>query len=367
MKIRSYTPPGSQNQPQEASPAPPPLPYPNGWFCVGFSTEWLPGVVQTRPFMGEDLVIYRTRSGKLRASRPYCPHLGAHLGAGGTVDGEHLVCPFHKFSFDVDGKCVRTPFGPPPRASLSLVEITEAYGIVWAWHHHNGDAPSWQLPDLDLPSDHAPVYRATDMAGHPQEVCENSFDYGHIQPLHGVEFLGEVSPPRADGPFYDINIKLNRRMPLLGNLQHLVSGKVIGLGGICVVVDLAQVGVRSVNWVLATPIAPWRIRLHLAVSSHVTWGRHFPAVLRSQASSGAARAVSSGMLVALQQDIGRDFPIWHHKKHLVHPKLSHKDGLIGAFRKWASKFYPPTSRGTAGTPLVAHRPSLPNGDLERCK
>ncbi len=274
---------------------------------------------------------------------------------------------FHKFSFDVDGKCVRTPFGPPPRASLSLVEITEAYGIVWAWHHHNGDAPSWQLPDLDLPSDHAPVYRATDMAGHPQEVCENSFDYGHIQPLHGVEFLGEVSPPRADGPFYDINIKLNRRMPLLGNLQHLVSGKVIGLGGICVVVDLAQVGVRSVNWVLATPIAPWRIRLHLAVSSHVTWGRHFPAVLRSQASSGAARAVSSGMLVALQQDIGRDFPIWHHKKHLVHPKLSHKDGLIGAFRKWASKFYPPTSRGTAGTPLVAHRPSLPNGDLERCK
>ncbi|WP_010314581.1 (2Fe-2S)-binding protein [Saccharopolyspora spinosa] len=267
----------------------------------------------------------------------------------------------------MDGKCVRTPFGPPPRASLSLVEITEAYGIVWAWHHHNGDAPSWQLPDLDLPSDHAPVYRATDMAGHPQEVCENSFDYGHIQPLHGVEFLGEVSPPRADGPFYDINIKLNRRMPLLGNLQHLVSGKVIGLGGICVVVDLAQVGVRSVNWVLATPIAPWRIRLHLAVSSHVTWGRHFPAVLRSQASSGAARAVSSGMLVALQQDIGRDFPIWHHKKHLVHPKLSHKDGLIGAFRKWASKFYPPTSRGTAGTPLVAHRPSLPNGDLERCK
>ncbi|WP_148272102.1 Rieske 2Fe-2S domain-containing protein [Saccharopolyspora spinosa] len=77
MKIRSYTPPGSQNQPQEASPAPPPLPYPNGWFCVGFSTEWLPGVVQTRPFMGEDLVIYRTRSGKLRASRPYCPHLGS--------------------------------------------------------------------------------------------------------------------------------------------------------------------------------------------------------------------------------------------------------------------------------------------------
>ncbi len=317
--------------------------------------------------MGEDLVIYRTRSGILRASRPYCPHLGAHLGAGGTVDGEHLVCPFHKFGFDVDGKCVRTPFGPPPKASLSLVKITEAYGIVWAWHHHNGDAPSWNLPDLDLPGDHAPVYRGTDMAGHPQDVCENSFDYGHIQPLHGVEFLGEASPPREDGPFYDIEIKINRRLPLLGHRQHSVSAKVIGLGGISVVVDLAQLGIRSVNWVLATPIDPWRIRLHLAVSSRVTWGRHVPAFLRSPVSSGAARAVSSGMLVALERDIMRDFPIWHHKTYLEHPKLSRKDGLIGTFRKWASKFYPPTSRGTAGTPLVTHRHSLPHRDLERWK
>ncbi|PKW16343.1 Rieske 2Fe-2S domain-containing protein [Saccharopolyspora spinosa] len=346
MKIRSYTPPGSQSQLQVASPAPPPLPYPNGWFCVGFSTEWLPGVVQTRTFMGEDLVIYRTRSGKLRASRPYCPHLGAHLGAGGTVDGEQLVCPFHKFSFDVDGKCVRTPFGPPPKASLSLVEITEAYGIVWAWHHHNGDAPSWQLPEMDLTGDHAPVYQVTDLASHPQEVGENAFDYWHIEPLHGVEFIGEASPAREDGPIYHLESKINRQLPLLGQRQHVVSTTAFGLGGTCVVADLPEFGIYAVNWVLPTAIAPWRVRLHLAVSSRVTWGRNLPDFLRSQASSGAARAVSAGIFKALKRDIMTDVPIWHHKRYVEHPKLSRKDGLIGEYRKWASKFYPPTNLRT---------------------
>ena len=363
MRIRSYTPPRS-HPPQEANPATPPLPYPDGWFCVGFSTEWPPGTVHTRPFMGEDLVIYRTRSGKLRASRPYCPHLGAHLGAGGKVDGEQLVCPFHKFGFDTEGKCVQTPFGPPPKASLKLIELTEAYGIVWAWHHHNDEAPTWKLPDLGLADCRPPLFNGTDMAGHPQEVCENSFDYGHIQPLHGVEFLGELSPPREDGQLYHIEIKINRKLPLLGTRQHNASATVIGLGGISVVVNLPEFGIYSVNWVLATPIAPWRIRLYLAVSAHVTWGRNSPALVRTPVSNGAARAVSAGILKALEQDIRRDFPMWHHKRYVEHPKLSRTDGLIGTFRKWASQFYAPATR-KAPSPRTGS--SLPHGDPERSR
>ena len=343
MRIRSYTPPRS-HPPQATKPAAPPLPYPDGWFCVGFSTEWPPGTVRTRPFMGEDLVIYRTRSGKLRASRPYCPHLGAHLGAGGKVDGEQLVCPFHKFSFNTEGKCVQTPFGPPPKASLKLIELTEAYGIVWAWHHHNDEAPTWKLPELGLTDGHPPLFKGTDMAGHPQEICENFFDYGHLQPLHGVEFLGEAAPPREDGQIYHLASTINRRLPLVGERQHSISAAVIGLGGIFVVMDLSQYGIHSVNWVLATPIAPWRVRVYLAVSSHVTWGRNSPALVRARVSGGAARAVSAGMLQGLAQDVRRDFPIWHQKTYLKHPKLSRADGLIGTYRKWARQFYPPSDQ-----------------------
>ncbi|MFE2728293.1 Rieske 2Fe-2S domain-containing protein, partial [Kitasatospora sp. NPDC059327] len=123
------------------------LPYPNGWFCVGPATEWKPKTVLTKPFMGQDIVVYRTARGVLRAVRPYCPHLGAHLGVGGTVDGELLVCPFHKFAFGPDGACAQTPYGQPPRASLQLVPVAQAAGFVWVWHAHDGASPSWELPD----------------------------------------------------------------------------------------------------------------------------------------------------------------------------------------------------------------------------
>ena len=42
-------------------------PYPTGWYAFGLASELRPGAVLSRPFMGEDLVVYRTRSGQVRA------------------------------------------------------------------------------------------------------------------------------------------------------------------------------------------------------------------------------------------------------------------------------------------------------------
>ncbi|WTA49850.1 Rieske 2Fe-2S domain-containing protein [Kitasatospora purpeofusca] len=51
--------------------------YPNGWFAVAFTEELGPGKVVTGRLAGKEVVIYRTRSGKLNAVRPYCPHISA--------------------------------------------------------------------------------------------------------------------------------------------------------------------------------------------------------------------------------------------------------------------------------------------------
>ncbi|MFF3915823.1 Rieske 2Fe-2S domain-containing protein [Streptomyces sp. NPDC001852] len=70
------------------------LPYPSGWFCLARSRELAPGKALTRRLMGEDIVLYRTCDAWPRAVDPYCPHLGAHLGAGREVEGQNLVCPW---------------------------------------------------------------------------------------------------------------------------------------------------------------------------------------------------------------------------------------------------------------------------------
>jgi cholesterol 7-desaturase len=111
-------------------------PYPTGWYAVGLASELSPGAVLSRPFMGGELVVYRTRSGEVRAVPPYCPHLGAHLGHGGRVDGELLICPFHGFAYDTSGACVRTGYGtrPPARARLEPRPLRESSGLLLVWH-----------------------------------------------------------------------------------------------------------------------------------------------------------------------------------------------------------------------------------------
>ncbi|CAD5920211.1 Phenylpropionate dioxygenase and related ring-hydroxylating dioxygenases, large terminal subunit [Streptomyces sp. KY75] len=93
-------------------------------------------------------MLYRLGSGSLRAVRPYCPHLGAHLGLA-KVDGDDLVCPFHAFAFGPDGACVRTGYGtPPPRSTLTRLPVHEANGAVFVWRHYDGREPDWEIPPL---------------------------------------------------------------------------------------------------------------------------------------------------------------------------------------------------------------------------
>ena len=66
--------------------------------------------------MGEQVVLFRTESGVATPMDAYCPHLGAHLGHGGAVNGERIRCPFHAFEFDTGGTCQFVPNGTRPHA-----------------------------------------------------------------------------------------------------------------------------------------------------------------------------------------------------------------------------------------------------------
>ena len=41
-------------------------PFPNGWYVIEHSDELEPGQLKTKRFMGQDVVIYRTKSGLAR-------------------------------------------------------------------------------------------------------------------------------------------------------------------------------------------------------------------------------------------------------------------------------------------------------------
>ena len=91
-----------------------PFGIPSGWYVVATSQEVTPGQVVRRRYFDRELAVYRTQSGELSVIDAHCPHMGAHLGKLGTVEGEVLRCGFHGFRYGLDGRCLATEYGSPP-------------------------------------------------------------------------------------------------------------------------------------------------------------------------------------------------------------------------------------------------------------
>src|SRR5262245_43426879 len=115
-----------------------PMPrYPNGWAQVAYSEELPPGGVMPLRYFGRDLVLFRTESGAPQVLDAHCGHMGAHLGHGGRVEGDSIVCPFHAWKWNGCGECTSVPYAQkiPPRAKMSPWLVREINGMVMVWFH----------------------------------------------------------------------------------------------------------------------------------------------------------------------------------------------------------------------------------------
>lgn len=334
-------------------------PYPSGWYAVGFSSELPAGVVSTRPFMGGDVVVYRTASGRACAVDPYCAHLGAHFGYGGRVEGDLLVCPFHAFAYDEDGICVRTGYGtkPPPTARVRQRPLRETNGILLVYHDDAETAPSWEVPALDTGDWSPPRWRQYVLRDHPQETTENSVDFGHFTHVHGYRNPRMLRDAVTDGPYLSTAFAAEHPLPLLRRrtLAFEFETQIFGLGYSLVNARVPRFGLEARLWVLPTPIDDERLTLRLAVS-----------IRRRRFAEGL---LANAVLTGFAYDARQDFPIWENKRYLPRPALAEGDGPIGLYRRWARQFYraasndgdAPTRDPPAGRELAAGGTRRPGG------
>jgi nitrite reductase/ring-hydroxylating ferredoxin subunit len=342
------------------SQQPPPLaqqrprrPYPNGWFAVAFSDELAAGRVLRRRLMGEDVVVYRTRAGVVRVVEPYCPHLGAHLGHGGRVEGEELVCPFHHFAFALDGRCVRTAYGTrPPVARLVQREVREINSAILVWCHAGGARPSWEVAPQSAAGFAPPFRQVSRLVDHPQDVVENAIDIGHIGPLHGYRNPRVRRPFEAHGPSFTVGAAGQRVFPLSAAVDIVFDIVVHGLGHIWVDATIPQLRTAAVFQAMTTPLDPLSVEIRFSVALRVGTDHARPA------AQLLSRLLTNGLGPAFRRDLRQDFPVWEHKVHLDQPRLAKGDGPIAAYRRWAEQFYerPDAANGRgAAAPLSAGR------------
>lgn len=94
-----------------------------------------PGTYRTVDLLGVPLVLTRDRAGKVHSFANVCRHRGVRV-VDGCGSARRLTCPFHAWSYDLDGSLVGLPmpenFGEFDKSTRGLVElpVAEGYGLV---------------------------------------------------------------------------------------------------------------------------------------------------------------------------------------------------------------------------------------------
>jgi phenylpropionate dioxygenase-like ring-hydroxylating dioxygenase large terminal subunit/putative sterol carrier protein len=308
---------------------------PRGWFVVAFSDEITPGRVHRLRYFGRDLIAYRGASGRAYVAGAYCPHLGAHLGHGGKIEGETIRCPFHGWRFDGDGRCAAIPYGDkiPPRARLGALPVREQNGVVHAFVDPTDAATEpFALPTLDeagWTEGRTITWRA--LATHPQEVFENTVDTAHIGPIHDGRGAKLGGKPTFDGARMHVDVEFQAPGDIVGMPDQLndvhLSVTLHGLGVVFVETHVRNVGVRARQRIYVTPVDEESVDIRAVV--HV----------REQDDPAFTAELAQLFYDAYVEDFARDFPIWENKRYLSRPQLAKGDGPIGAYRKWCTQFY----------------------------
>jgi len=319
---------------------------PNGWFAVAFADELRPGVVLARRYLDQDMVLFRTMSGTACAVEAYCPHLGAHLGHGGSVEGEHLRCPFHHFCFDTSGVCVSTPYATkvPPRARHRTWPLHEANGMLFIYHDSSGRQPGWHVVERDAAGWTRPLTHCWTLPTHPQDTVENAVDLGHLRVVHGYEAVEVLRELVTEGPYLNVRYAMLRPADLFGRSSRRLRAEfdvhVYGLGLSVVEVFVPAYELHTRHIVCATPIDGEHLDLRVAVSiRELARPELFSPALRWLPRAQATRLVARMVFRGFVHDLRQDFPMWEHKRYIERPALAAGDGPIGRYRQWARQFY----------------------------
>jgi phenylpropionate dioxygenase-like ring-hydroxylating dioxygenase large terminal subunit len=309
-----------------------PFPIPTGWYFVDYADTLKAGEMRNIELFGQEWVLFRTESGKPGMSDPYCPHLGAHMGHGGKVCGEHIRCPFHHWEYDTAGWCKNIPYGKitPPivkkQAILRTLPMVEKYGMMWAWYHPLCAEPTFELPyipEIEDATGYTGSRRGTWTADTCiQEIAENGVDTAHLKFLHGAPGIPPVTAT-YDGPIMKLDIG-----------QGYIVGTAYGPG--LNVMRFNQHGITATMISYTQPLTAEKSRMNMSFR-HVDYAEGTPELHASKKVIDHMIGAAEGEESAGFESV--DFIVWNHKKYRPNPLLCDGDGPVLQFRKWFRQFY----------------------------
>lgn len=306
------------------------IPFPYGWYPALLSDELRVGEVKPLRYFATDLVAWRGEDGVVRMLDAHCRHLGAHMGYGGRVSGNHLECPFHAWRYDGAGAVHAIPYGEtiPPRMRKPCERqwpVAEANRMIWFWYHPFGAAPEWDVErfaEAEDPDWNDYEIHEWYVYGSLQSMAENAVDVAHFKFVHGTATF-PTSEMIWDGPRRTSIIDAGLDTPM-GRVEARITAAQFGPGqsatrfaGVADTLLLAAV----------TPVEKDKIRVRFCFTQPKTQPTEMGALF------------ARGFIQEVCRQLDQDKVIWDRQRYLPKPVICDGDGPILQFRKWYQGFY----------------------------
>jgi 3-ketosteroid 9alpha-monooxygenase subunit A len=188
--------------------------YGHGWYQVAYESEVSAELVPVR--VGSRRIILVRQNGALRAFEANCPHRGAHLGLGGRVEGNSIVCPFHGYRIQL-GCHANTEY------SVREYPLFALHGLIFLRlsDSHDGAFPESLTA---LSEGHRFIQTLQLSIRAPIDlIIENALDRRHFDVVHGVNTASFAVREELSGT---LTAKSTLAVPALPrDREHLLTAK----------------------------------------------------------------------------------------------------------------------------------------------
>lgn len=168
----------------------------NDWHPVISGQELAEKNIMGARLLGEDIVVWRAGD-QVLAWQDLCVHRGVQLSLGRRVEGDKLECPYHGWTYNREGKCIKIPAhpeqAPPEKARVKTYQARERYGLVWV----SLGQPEHELPPFPEWADdrfHKVLCGPYHVQAGGPRIIENFLDVAHLPFVHGG-ILGDAGRP----------------------------------------------------------------------------------------------------------------------------------------------------------------------------
>ena len=252
------------------------------WHPVGLRSDAsdIPRKVRV---LGEDLILFRDRGGRIGLLHARCSHRGTTLYYG-KVEDDGIRCCYHGWKFDTEGRCLEQPCEPEDglfkdRVRQPWYPVEERYGLIFVYMGPAEKKPALPRYECLETMDEGEFVEVDDSSiggGGPAIIpCnwlqhfENVIDPYHVPVLHGSFSGAQFTNIMASMP--DVAFETSPRGVLVRSIRRQDDGKVFyrvteaALPTLRVVPNprVAQFArVESIGWTL--PIDDTSFRIYVA-------------------------------------------------------------------------------------------------------